>query len=538
MPGGGKGPSSQGNITQTTTNPTQSAQLPFLTSGWEAASDLYQNSPYTYNPNQTLATPNFWLPTGYNELAAAGANAGQMLPQGMDLFGFISRGGTGIQNSPAATGLSNIAYGGNPYLSSTGGAADTLNSLAGQAAANPYAGQLAQLAAMAQVPDYGMNSLQNTASGMYLNSNPYLDEMFGSASDAVSRAYQTATAPTTASNFSGAGRYGSGAYANSVSQNQQDLGSTLGNLSANIYGGNYQAERARQDAASQALSSLIAQNYGLQGNFLNQAGQQYLAGLDQAAQDTGAAGQLSLASLGAQQRALDTMQGGYQSGNQQQLQALQLFPSLMQAQYSPAQAMIQAGQGLTGLEQQVLADAEKRFYGQQQAPWTNLNQYMNAIGQPTTGSNSQTSPLLGPNPMSSALSTGTSALGLFNGLNSAFGGGGGIGSMFGKGAGSGLAGATLGSFSSAAPVATSILAPEVAALFGLPLMIASDRRLKRDIELIGTLPNGLSIYSFNYLWDDDPQIGLMADEVERVHPEAVIEGPFGLKTVDYVRAMQ
>lgn len=528
-----------GNTTTTTINPTQQAQLPFLQSGWGSAQDLYNNNPYSYYPNQTLATPNSYLPQGYNSLAGSAQTGMDMLPGINSLFSGMTSGVNNIYNSPAFSGLSDIASGSNAYLGASAADAAYLNDLARQAGStsgeNPYAPQLAQLAQEAGVHDYGMNSLQNTASGMYLNSNPYLDSMFGSASDAVTRAYQTATAPTSASSFSGAGRYGSGAYANMASQNQQDLGSSLGNLSANIYGGNYQAERARQDAASQALSSLMQQNYGLQGNLINQAGnltnqagQLRLAGLGQAAQDTSAAGQLSLANLGAQQNALNTTQSGYQAGNQQQLAALGLFPSLMQAQYAPSQAMIQAGQGLTGLDQAQIQDQMNRFYGEQSAPWTNLNQYMNAIGQPTTGSNSQTQPYF-TNPLANVLGAGIGGLGLYNGMNSAFGKGGSDAALFG-----GVGDMGLGALASGVGADAAWATPELLSLIG----IISDRRLKRDIEHVGVLPNGLSIYNFRYLWDDEPQVGLMADEVERVHPDAVISGPFGFKAVDYTRAVQ
>lgn len=60
----------------------------------------------------------------------------------------------------------------------------------------------------------------------------------------------------------------------------------------------------------------------------------------------------------------------------------------------------------------------------------------------------------------------------------------------------------------------------------------SDRRLKRDVVEIAMLPNGLPVYSFRYLWSEEPQIGLMADEVERVAPDAVSE-LYGYKVVDY-----
>ncbi len=60
----------------------------------------------------------------------------------------------------------------------------------------------------------------------------------------------------------------------------------------------------------------------------------------------------------------------------------------------------------------------------------------------------------------------------------------------------------------------------------------SDRRLKHKIKRVGKLDNGLPVYSFEYLGNSTPQIGLMADEVERLRPEAVTEVN-GIKLVDY-----
>lgn len=72
----------------------------------------------------------------------------------------------------------------------------------------------------------------------------------------------------------------------------------------------------------------------------------------------------------------------------------------------------------------------------------------------------------------------------------------------------------------------------------LPLAFgASDRRLKENIQELGVLKNGLPFYSFNYLWDKTPKIGLMADEVELIHPEAVIEVN-GYKMVNYEIAVR
>lgn len=59
----------------------------------------------------------------------------------------------------------------------------------------------------------------------------------------------------------------------------------------------------------------------------------------------------------------------------------------------------------------------------------------------------------------------------------------------------------------------------------------SDRRLKRNIVKVGTLPNGLGVYEFDYVWGEH-QRGVLADEVERIMPEAVSER-LGFKVVDY-----
>jgi hypothetical protein len=62
----------------------------------------------------------------------------------------------------------------------------------------------------------------------------------------------------------------------------------------------------------------------------------------------------------------------------------------------------------------------------------------------------------------------------------------------------------------------------------------SDRRLKNEIERVGTLPSGLPIYEYNYIWGGR-QIGVMADEVLVMFPDAVVEGPSGFDMVDYAR---
>ena len=70
-------------------------------------------------------------------------------------------------------------------------------------------------------------------------------------------------------------------------------------------------------------------------------------------------------------------------------------------------------------------------------------------------------------------------------------------------------------------------------LFGMAGNIfASDERIKDKGEQVGTTPEGLPIYEFR-IGDGAIQTGVMAQDVEEVNPEAVIETPEGVKAVDY-----
>ncbi|WP_367944903.1 tail fiber domain-containing protein [Aquamicrobium sp.] len=77
----------------------------------------------------------------------------------------------------------------------------------------------------------------------------------------------------------------------------------------------------------------------------------------------------------------------------------------------------------------------------------------------------------------------------------------------------------------------------LSAPFGM-FNFTSDRRLKEDIEPVGKLDNGLTVYRYRMKGDPRFQIGLMADEVEQIAPEAVGERPDGFKTVNYLMATE
>lgn len=467
------------NVTQTTVNPAQQAQQPYLNFGWGEAQNLYQNNPQSYYPGQTLSTfrgPSPWVTEGYQNLYGAGQNIDAGLGQYNQTYNNMA------QYAPQIAGY------------------------AGQAAGNNNAG-LNSLMQTAQGGGPGMEQLARTAGGYYLNSNPYMAAMVQAAQDPIARNYQTSVAPTIDAALTNSGRYGSGAQAGLYDASQQNLGRALGDVSTNLYGQQYAHERQAQDQAAQQYGALTNQAG-------NSYGQLYNSGLN-----------LGLTGLGA-------------AGDVYRNQAA-AFPQWAQAQTLGAQTGLQAGQGLNSIdawyrqqEQQIIDDQMKRYYGQQKSPWDNLTQYLGMVGQPTSGSNSQTTPYYsnqGANLLSGAAGIAGigNNLGLWGGGSSAAGGLGGLGSLFG---GAGLAGATLGGYSAAAPVAVSELSPMVAALF------ASDRRLKEDDKVVGRIGE-LPIHQFRYKGDSKQYLGFMADEVEKIDPAAVVDTDSGYKAVNYGQAL-
>ena len=78
------------------------------------------------------------------------------------------------------------------------------------------------------------------------------------------------------------------------------------------------------------------------------------------------------------------------------------------------------------------------------------------------------------------------------------------------------------------PSATGVVPPP-------PPPHPSDIRLKRDVVLLARLHNGIGFYRFRYKWSDTYYVGVMAQEVMKVVPSAVVRGGDGYLRVDYAR---
>jgi outer membrane immunogenic protein len=67
-------------------------------------------------------------------------------------------------------------------------------------------------------------------------------------------------------------------------------------------------------------------------------------------------------------------------------------------------------------------------------------------------------------------------------------------------------------------------------------IFVSDTRLKRDVVFLTRLDNGLGIYRYRYLWSDAVYVGVMAQEVALIRPDAVVRSPLDdYLRVDYAR---
>jgi hypothetical protein len=459
-----KGPS--GNTTVTQRNPTGEAQLPYLQQGWGQAKNLYEQiGGPRYFPGDTMApytAPSNYLNQGYQGIVnTALANDAGLRPQANNAW-FNSLNNTGYANSPAYARMKTLAEGQDPDQAA-------LRDQAGQAIAsgNQYAQNLAggnlglsTLGNIAQGQGAGMEQLARAASGQYLNSNPYLDKMAQAAMDPVTRNYQTSTAPTLAAQMSRSGRYGSGALVGAQGQNEQNLGKTLADMSANLYGTNYANERARQDAAANQYAGLQTQAGGTYG-------QQYGANQTNAANAAMAGYGRSAANIGAdltaQGAGISGLQGAYQAGNANQLSALQQYPNMLNSQYGASDALIKAGQGFTGIDDQLrqqqqagINDQMNRWNATQMEPFKDLQLYNQNIGAPNSAGQSTTTPYF-QNDFASALSGAA-------GLKSLLGGGG-LGGL--GGAASNLGGYTAGLGSYASPFSGATYDLGLANMIGL-----------------------------------------------------------------------
>ena len=91
------------------------------------------------------------------------------------------------------------------------------------------------------------------------------------------------------------------------------------------------------------------------------------------------------------------------------------------------------------------------------------------------------------------------------------------------------------SLGGSSPSATASCPPGEVYMGGACVGIPSDRRFKRDIALLARLDNGIGLYRYRYLWSETVYVGVMAQEVVDIVPDAVNVAADGYYRVDYAR---
>lgn len=223
-----------------------------------------------------------------------------------------------------------------------------------------------------------ISQLGATASGAFLGANPYLDAQFGAMTRGLGDQFDRAFANANAT-FGAGGRTGSGAHQQMLRDMSSDYATRLGDVAANLYGGNYQQERARQLQATGQLGNLYSQ-------------------------------------IGSQQQG-----------------AANMVPALSALQYGNLDQLAQAGAGLDQQARAELQDQINRHQFQQSAPWDYLNRFMGVVGQPYGSATS--APSQSPNAAMTALGgagTGAAVGSMFGPIGMGIGGLiGGVGGLLG-----------------------------------------------------------------------------------------------------------
>jgi hypothetical protein len=158
------------------------------------------------------------------------------------------------------TGAQPTYYTGQTYVSPV---AATTESIAQQEALARQASPLLTQAQQAFLSS--MTQQGQTASGTFLNANPYQEKMMQAATRPLQQAFSDQVLPGISSLYSKSGRLGSGSMERALGTATEGYGRALGDVTANIAGTQYQAERGLQERAQLAQAELAKQAPSIYG---------------------------------------------------------------------------------------------------------------------------------------------------------------------------------------------------------------------------------------------------------------------------------
>lgn len=436
--GGGKGPNNappDSKMTQMA-GPWQPLQRP-LQDVIPDAQRLYQQGPSQFGPS-AVAPWNAAQQQGFQQGMGTARSGQQQLDEAFDTASYFSGHGA---NQPGQ---------------------DFLAWSANNPGANPADWAQQQTLQESYGPSAGIDQLNATARGDYLNGNKYLDSTISN----TLRDVNETLLPQLEGRMSQTGRYDADLEAKGQGQIAKTLSETAGNMRSQAY----EAERSRQVGAASGAAGAENARAGVQLGAAGQIGNDAYRNLQQQIGAAQASNQGALAS------------------DQFQLNAAGQVPQQFQGRMAASDEMMRLG----GMQQQQteaqLQENQARFQYGQNAPWDNLNRYIQTL----SGVGGMTNPQIAGQYAAQQMSGPSAGQ-----------------QMFGN-------------------------AMALAGL-GTTAYTRSDRRLKKDIERIGRTDKNVPLYRYRYKWEepDAPwRVGVLAQELGLTQPDAVREIG-GYLSVDY-----
>lgn len=513
--GGGSG---GGGDTTTTQEPWEAAK-PYLKRGYQRAEEV-ATTPQQYYQGQTFANLTPGQKSALNDISRRGQEGSEVGNAAQNYLADQQRGG-GTANdamervlggeylrraqagdfvgggrlrdtsgggaldrlragdAPGAGNLNQTAGGGaiDQYLQGPGGSGGgQLNRVAGGDALQRYAqgqGGSGDLMGTSQGGNVAAflggradpGQLRETAKGDFLNSNPYLDAQFDTAARGVTDKFQNEIMPGINASFGSAGRTGGGIHQLYAGEAAGQATDSLADLSADIYGGNYQAERDRMMGASNTLQQGYLAERGLQdragadrlGGYLSERGLQDSAAqarqqgyLSERGFQEGASDRLMssyLTERGMQEGAANSLMGGYlaerglqdasaQQYGKQALQGAALAPGLANMDFADLNARLGSQDAYQQQTQNAIDEQMERHWFRQNEKGERTQTYLNQIqGMPNyaqalqSGGGQKPSRLRGA---AGGAALGASVGSVFPGYGTAIGAGiGGLAGLFG-----------------------------------------------------------------------------------------------------------
>jgi hypothetical protein len=323
------------------------ALLPYLTQGLERAQSLFLTGQQpSFFPGQTFVSPSGATTDALNQQEALARQQSQVLGQAQQAF----MGGLTAQSQ--ATPLFQNIYG----QAGTQAGTDVYGRAAQGGFQNVASGQLADI-----------------AGGSFLNANPFQQQMMQAATRPLEQQFSQQVLPGISSLYSKSGRLGSGSMERALGTATEGFGRALGDVTSNIAGTQFQAERQLQQQALGQLAGLSQQD--IANRFAGAAG---LQGAQQA-------------QFGTQLQAASGLGAAQAQDLSRQMQAALAAPQVYGQQFLPSQALADVGAQREAIAAQPLQEEMARFTFGQQLPYQQLQGYLSSVyGSPMGSYGTQT----------------------------------------------------------------------------------------------------------------------------------------------------